>query len=214
MSPFSTNSFWCTYCRSVFAPVSGLRFWSVMCVYTHSGLLLRVGSGVSVSLLWLLQMNQCFTKRSGCCDVHGNSPAAVFWTFTLRIILSCQKKRQLYFVHVQSCVDYPTAAVTRKTPTPALACLRIGLCHIAPAFSRILQHLLPRLYDDSTTSSCPPFLPQPLPCQPVREKLGKGRAGSTASGRRSGTPAANGRPYCPGRAQVQARTKGPVWRRK
>lgn len=133
---------------------------------------------------------------------------------TLRIVLSCQNKRQLYFVHVQSCVGYPTAAVTRKTPTPALGCPRIGLCHTAPAFSRILQHLPPRLYDDSTTSSCLPFLPHPLPCQPIREKLGRDRAGSTASGRRSGPRAANGKPYCPGRAQVPAQTKGPEWRRK
>lgn len=199
----------------MFVPVSELRFWSVVCIHTHSGLSLSVGPQVSVSLFWLLQMKSCFTKCSGCSDVMVTHQELVSEHLgTLRIVVSCQNKRQLYFVHVQSCVDYPTAAVTRKTPTPALGCLRIGLCHTAPPFSRILQHLPPRLYDDSTTSSCPPFLPHPLPCQPIREKLGRDRAGSTASGRRSRPRAANGRPYCPGGAQVPARKKGPVWRRK
>lgn len=131
----------------------------------------------------------------------------------MTIALSRQNESKLYFVHVQSPVDYPTAAVTRKTPTLALCCLHIGLCRTVPPVNRTRQRLPPPLYDDLTMLSCPPFLLPPAH-QPIIKKLGRGRAGSTASGRRSGTRAANGRPCCPGRAQVLGRTRGSAWRRK
>lgn len=117
-------------------------------------------------------------------------------------------------VRVQSSLDYPTAAVTRKTPIPALRCLHIAHCCVMPTLSQKFRPRPLRLSAGSTTLSCPLFPPRPALSRPVREKQGRGRAGSTASGRRRGTRAASGRLCCPGRALAWDRTKGYAQRTK
>lgn len=221
MSAFPPNNFWSAFCcKSMSAPISELWFWSVMHTHTHK---LR-----SVAQRWPRSLSAYF----GCCrrisvsfiaqGVLMSSLVTSSWSVNIRFEdwkLSEQKiifclillfSFILAFVCPHSSVGYPTAAATRKTPTLALC----GLYRIVPAFSQILQHLLPLLYEDSTMLSCPPFPPHPASCHLVGEKPERGRAGSTASGRRSGTQPANGRPCCPGRAQVPGRTKGSVRRRK
>lgn len=220
MSAFPPSSYWSALCcKSMFAPIPGLWFWSVMCTHTHTYKLRSVTQRMPWSFSQRIlaaadeSVFRLLLRVSWC---HHKSPAAGLWTFALRIVLSFQNKR-LYFVSYlfilefvcHSSVDYPTAAATRKTPTLALCCLRIGLYCIVPGFNQILQHLPPLLYEDSTMLSCPPFPPHPF-----GEKPERGRAWSTVSGRRRGTPPANGRPCCPGRAQVLGQTKGSVRRRK
>lgn len=111
-------------------------------------------------------------------------------------------------------LDYLTAAVTRKTPILAFHCLPVARHHALATISQQFRPLplLPSV--GLTMLSCPLFLPPPALSQPVREKQGRVRGGSTANGRRRGTQAASGRLSCPGRALAWDRTKGYAQRKK